>query len=1029
MYRRILTLIFLLTICSVMVAQTTPEIEGYRNDELGSFQYEREGTMDGNQVRTLFRNNGQVGYWPFQPSGEWPKGSGHSYLDGVAVLIASEVVTPTDRVIHPLATAYREHYDYDPVTGQRWTLEAVPGYMNPSSESPAMSNKNNTWPDIWPRALYNVNTNWDGYWYGYFGRGVLNADIETFFVMDDSKDREWTRVPYSYYPIASDSARGGLGLRVEVRGFQWSHVLAEDIIFWHYDIVNISDHDYDKTAFGFYTDSGVGGTDDSGDDYAYFDKTLDITYAYDEDGLGTPGRYPTGYYGYAYLESPGIGTNGIDDDEDGIIDETRDNNIDDDGDWVPYTDLNGNDVWDADENEPLNDDLGADGVGPYDRQYNGPDEGEGDGVPTHGEPHFDETDITESDMIGLTSLDIYILGDGGTGGGWGKDDESMWGKMTSNEFATELQNKNISMVFASSPFPLAKNKRERFSMALVFGSDLDDLIFNKETVQEIYDANYNFSKPPLKPTLTAIPGDGKVFLYWDDIAEESRDPFMGYEIPDDPTSGPKKDFEGYMIYRSTEPEFNDIKVVTDSKGEPKFWKPIAQFDLIDGIEGPDPVGINGASFWRGKETGLQHSYVDSNVTNGQQYYYAVVSYDMGDPERGTKGLTPSECTKIITEDFAGNIQFIDINCAVVTPNARVAGYLPPEISGNLNEVTEGIGTGRLNLNVLNPAEIKNDASYQVVFYSEGDFPTYTTDNFSVIRTYDGTVDTMVLNSREIGLTKFSEPFDGMVVSIDNDTSISVNLDETGWLVGTNPLNIIVREDTTGSSMPWPSDYEIHFHNDPVYTTPFSKIPVEFEVLNVTTGEQSDAEIVDRDKSGDLSVGDDILIVEYVGTRFKVAWRIHYFRTLFPGAPNLEPGEGDIYFIKTNKPFYNGDKFTFSTRSEEIDNELAKTQLEKIKVVPNPYVAQAEWEKRNLNQTGRGERRIDFIHLPSECTIKIYTVAGALVKTLYKEGNSIDGSISWNLVTEDGMDAAFGLYIYHVDAPGVGEHIGKFALIK
>jgi hypothetical protein len=47
----------------------------------------------------------------------------------------------------------------------------------------------------------------------------------------------------------------------------------------------------------------------------------------------------------------------------------------------------------------------------------------------------------------------------------------------------------------------------------------------------------------------------------------------------DPTLGFKKDFEGYLVYRSTEPEFNDIKTITDSKGAPKFWKPIAQFDL------------------------------------------------------------------------------------------------------------------------------------------------------------------------------------------------------------------------------------------------------------------------------------------------------------------------------------------------------------------------------------------------------------------------------------------------------------------
>jgi len=28
-----------------------------------------------------------------------------------------------------------------------------------------------------------------------------------------------------------------------------------------------------------------------------------------------------------------------------------------------------------------------------------------------------------------------------------------------------------------------------------------------------------------------------------------------------------------------------------------------------------------------------------------------------------------------------------------------------------------------------------------------------------------------------------------------------------------------------------------------------------------------------------------------------------------------------------------------------------------------------------------------------------------------------------------MDIAFGVYVFHVDAPGIGEYIGKFAVIK
>ena len=1029
MFFRKLIVFIMFTYVSIF-AQVNSQIEAYRHDPYGDIQNRREGLMDGNQIRTLFYNNGEVGQWPFSPSGEWPRGTGHNYLDGVAVLIATELNTQGG-IIHTLETSYREWMDRDPVTGLIWGLEPVSGYFNPSATTPAISTDDKSWPSVWPSALPNITPEWDGYWYGYFGRGVKNADFETFFVMDDSKDGEFSRPPYNYFPIQEDSNRHGMGIRVEVRGFQWSHVLAEDIIFWHYDIVNLSDSNYEKTYFGFYTDTGVGGSGDNQDDCASYDTKLDLAYAFDNDGFGSPGHWKTGYYGYAYLESPGNPYDGIDNDEDGLVDERRDDGIDNDGDWIPFSDLNGNGVWDPDENEPVNNDVGQDGVGPLDPQYLGPDQGEGDGVPTEGEPNFDKTDKDESDQIGLTALSIYRLGDGGTGGGWPKDDESMWLKMSSATFDTSLQRANISMVFASGAFPLKLNSRNRFSMALVFGDNLDDMVFNKETVQQIYNANYNFSKPPLKPHLTAVPGDKKVYLYWDNVAEDSRDPFLGFQN-NDPAQGYKKDFEGYLVYRSREPEFNDIKIITDSHGNPKFWKPIAQFDLVDSIKGPDPIGINGAHFYRGDDTGLQHSFIDTDVENGVKYYYALVSYDMGDPNFGTAGLVPSECTKIITEDFSGNLKFVDYNCAVVTPNAPAAGYQPAEIDGDVTQVSEGIGTGHLNVTVLNENEVKQGAQYDVIFSSNGDVPSYQTSSLQLTRTMNGVVDTIQsVPSDEFGVNSFTEPFDGLVFSVVNDTLITVDINKTGWLVGESNLTMTVTPDSTSPAVSevWPADYRIKFYDTNVYETPNFHIQANFLVFNETTGDTSDAEIWDNDGSGDLSMGDDIVIIEYVGNQFKLTWRIAYHA---PGIPNVQPKEpvaGDEFFIKTRKPFYQGDKFTFSTKASGIDNNLAKSQLNKIKVVPNPYIGAASWERRNLNQTGRGERKIEFIHLPADCTIRIFNVSGDLVKTLHKDFSATDGSIFWNLITEDGMEIAPGLYIYHVDAPGVGEHIGKFAVIK
>ena len=73
-----------------------------------------------------------------------------------------------------------------------------------------------------------------------------------------------------------------------------------------------------------------------------------------------------------------------------IDDVTAFNGKDDDGDWVGYSDLNGNGKWDKDE--PLNDDLGEDGIEGQDNGFPRRDDGEADGKPNQGEPHVDEYD-------------------------------------------------------------------------------------------------------------------------------------------------------------------------------------------------------------------------------------------------------------------------------------------------------------------------------------------------------------------------------------------------------------------------------------------------------------------------------------------------------------------------------------------------------------------------------------------------------------------------------------------------------------
>jgi hypothetical protein len=145
--------------------------------------------------------------------------------------------------------------------------------------------------------------------------------------------------------------------------------------------------------------------------------------------------------------------------------------------------------------------------------------------------------------------------------------------------------------------------------------------------------------------------------------------------------------------------------------------------------------------------------------------------------------------------------------------------------------------------------------------------------------------------------------------------------------------------------------------------------------------------------------------------------------------NWAPEPGDQFIVKAQKPFSANDVLTFSATGGDIDVGAPASLLEDISVVPNPYVVTASWEPQHLYDSGRGVRKIDFIHLPPECTISIYTMSGKFVQSIEHNSEIWDGAESWNLLSRDGLEVSYGVYLYHVDAPGIGNHVSKFAVIK
>jgi len=164
------------------------------------------------------------------------------------------------------------------------------------------------------------------------------------------------------------------------------------------------------------------------------------------------------------------------------------------------------------------------------------------------------------------------------------------------------------------PLTLGPSDSTQMEIAVICGDDKQDLLDNAEWVWFLAENAWNGSNPPASPEVQAFSGDGKVTITWNSAAENSIDNING-----------QQDFEGYKIYRSTDQGRSWGEVVTDSRGNFKSFQPLAQFDLNNDITGNDPI----SNMYLGKDTGLKHTFVDSTVVNGIEYWYAVTAYDQG----------------------------------------------------------------------------------------------------------------------------------------------------------------------------------------------------------------------------------------------------------------------------------------------------------------------------------------------------------------------------------------------------------------
>lgn len=120
-------------------------------------------------------------------------------------------------------------------------------------------------------------------------------------------------------------------------------------------------------------------------------------------------------------------------------------------------------------------------------------------------------------------------------------------------------------------------------------------------------------------------------------------------------------------------------------------------------------------------------------------------------------------------------------------------------------------------------------------------------------------------------------------------------------------------------------------------------------------------------------------------------------------------------INNNFPAY---EFNTTNLKASTDNpETAKTALDLINIVPNPYYAYSDYEKAATDNIAK------ITNLPKDCNISIYSLNGNLIRKYKKSDQST--SLNWDLKNQALIPIASGMYIIHIDVPNVGEKVLKW----
>jgi hypothetical protein len=141
-----------------------------------------------------------------------------------------------------------------------------------------------------------------------------------------------------------------------------------------------------------------------------------------------------------------------------------------------------------------------------------------------------------------------------------------------------------------------------------------------------------------------------------------------------------------------------------------------------------------------------------------------------------------------------------------------------------------------------------------------------------------------------------------------------------------------------------------------------------------------------------------------------------------------PGDKVVINVDTY-PYTTADVYQFQTSEGGALTDNDEQELfNKVNVFPNPLYGFNTLT--GYDGTAPDEPWVTFTNLPTDITIRIYSLSGQLLRTLTTADKSEPDSpfLRWDLQNENGLRAASGLYMALVSSPKFGDKVLKFTII-